>query len=100
MREYKQVSYSLQAAFECGVTVHPQIQMKNLVFNVLASVPQSIYDSWWFTVEDYIEDMPDYIHKIEYNYDYWHNGCWKECKYFKENASCCYGGRDCLKNEN
>ena len=98
MSKYKQVSYSIIEAIYSGIHEYPSEQMKKLGFKVIAAVPQTIYESIWFTVEDYIDDMPSYISKFKYNYEYWHNGCWKECDYFKQNASCCHGGEHCLKS--
>ncbi len=70
--EYKQLCYNLHEAFDCGVSGHPQIKMKELGYKVIASVPQSIYESWWFTVEDFIEPLPPYLTKMKYDFDYWH----------------------------
>ena len=97
MKEYKQLSYCMWTAdVDCGVHEHPQIQMKKLGYKVIGSVPQSVFDSWWFTVEDFIEPLPPYLSKMKYNYDYWHGGCWKDCEYFK-NKDSCFGGNRCKK---
>lgn len=99
MAEYKQLRYCMwTAGVKCEIRVHPQLQMKNLGYKVLGAVPQSIDDSWWFTVEDFIEPLPPYLSKMNYNYDYWHGNCWRNCEYFKQNDTCCYGGFSCKKN--
>ena len=99
MAEYKQLHYDIWTAdLKCGVNEHPQKQMKNLGYKVIGSVPQSIADCWWFTVEEFIEPLPPYLKKMSYNFDYWHGGCWKTCEHFKKNGSCCYGGSSCKKN--
>ena len=101
MNEYKQLRYSLQEAYEYGAKEHPQKQMKLLGYEVLDAVPQSAYGSWWFTVKEIIEPLPPYLNLITYNYEYWHNDCWKNCEYFEESHGsgqlCCYGGSDCIK---
>ena len=99
MAEYKQLHYDIWTAdLKCGIHEHPQKQMKNLGYNVIGSVPQSIADCWWFTVEEFIKPLPPYLSKMSYNFDYWHGGCWKECEHFKNDSSCCYGGSSCKKN--
>lgn len=70
--KYKQLDYDLIEAYECGINEHPQRQMTKLGYRVIAAVAQSLYDSWWFTVEDFIEPLPPYLTKIEYDFDYWH----------------------------
>ena len=72
MSEYKQLIYGLRTAYECGINEHPQRQMSKLGYKVIGAVAQSLNDSWWFTVEDFIEPLPPYLKKIEYDYDYWH----------------------------
>ena len=68
----KQVIYKMNQANDCGITEHPQKQMRLLGYKVIAAVAQSLGDCWWFTVEDYIEPFPPYIAKMEYDFDYWH----------------------------
>lgn len=98
--EYKQVCYHYETAIrECNECGNALDVMQRLGFKIIASVPQSMTDCIWFTVEDYIDDMPYYINKMQYNFDYWHNKCWKECEYFQKDSSCCYGGEYCLKDE-
>lgn len=70
--EYKQLRYDLRGASEAGVKGHPQKVMKELGYKVIDCVPQSVSDSWWFTVEEFIEPLPCYLTKMEYNFDYWH----------------------------
>lgn len=97
----KQLFYSIRDAHENGIHEHPQTQMKKLGYQVIGSVPQSLYDGWWFTVKEFIEPLPEYLCKMNYNFDYWHNDCWKKCEYFDAaNGSgplCCYGGSACIK---
>lgn len=98
MTKHKQLLYDvIGACVLCNVHEHPQTQMKNLGYKVIGSVPQSFSDSWWFTVEEFIEPLEPYLEKVNYNYDYWHGECFKDCEYFKENASCCWGGFACKK---
>lgn len=95
------------ADLEYGVKEHPQIQMKNLGFKLINSVPQSIADCWWFTVEDYDFKTPPYLSEIIYNLNYWMNDCWKNCEYFNhpiktfedKEKYCCYGGSCCKKEK-
>lgn len=68
----KQLCYRLREADDCGVTEHPLTQMRELGYKIIASVPQSIYDSWWFTVEEFIEPLPPYLTKMSYDFEYWH----------------------------
>lgn len=72
MAEYKQLRYCLLTASEEGISKHPQLVMKELGYKVIASVPQSIADQWWFTVEYYIEPLPKFLSEMTYNFDYWH----------------------------
>ena len=70
--EYKQLSYDMITAIEHKINEHPQKQMEKLGYKVIGAVAQSLYDCWWFTVEDFIEPLPPYLKKIKYDYDYWH----------------------------
>lgn len=72
MGRYKQLTYDLIKADKCGIHEHSQRQMSKLGYKVIGAVAQSLCDSWWFTVEDFIEPLPPYLKKIEYDYDYWH----------------------------
>jgi len=71
-KEYKQLCYSMYKAHDCGIDEHPQVQMKKLGYKVISAVAQSLTDSWWFTVEDFIEPLPPYLKKFQYDYFYWH----------------------------
>ena len=64
--EHCQLRYDLIGADECGVRIHPQEQMKYLGYKLIDSIPQSIADCWWFTVDRFIEPLPEYLHKIKY----------------------------------
>lgn len=104
----KQLCYDMWSAMVShNVTEHPQIQMKNLGFQVIHSVPQSIADCWWFTVEDFDFSMPPYLREMEYNLNYWMHECHKDCEYFNKEYKtqedkqkyCCYGGTACKKEK-
>ena len=97
MKKYNQLKYDAKTAIECGVPFHPQQTMWAMGYKLLGSVPQSLYDCWWFTVEDFIEPLPPFLTKMEYNFDYWHNYCNKDCEYFAADPCCCHGGKNCLK---
>ena len=73
MSKYKQLRYCMITAYECGINEHPQKHMKDLGYKIIGSVPQSIADCWWFTVEEFIEPLPPYLSVIEYNFDKWHS---------------------------
>ena len=99
MKKYKQLRYCLTtASLDCGIDTHPQLQMKKLGYNVIDCLPKTSSDCWWFTVEDFIEPLPPYLSKMNYNYDYWHGACYRDCEYFKNNSSCCFGGNVCKKD--
>lgn len=76
---------------------HPQTQMNKLGYNVIGSVPQSIGDQWWFTVEEIIYPLPKYLSEMQYNFEYWHNNCHKTCEHFKKNPCCCSGSKELCK---
>lgn len=98
MIEYKQLRYDLlTASFECKEYRHPQRVMQELGYKIIGAVPQSIADQWWFTVEDYIEPLPPYLSKMTYNFDWWHNHCYRECECYKKDENCCMGGYRCVK---
>ena len=103
---YIQLRYDLELAIRVyHIREHPIDHMKSLGYNVIAGVPQSIGECWWFTVEREIMldiERPDYLIPMKYNYDYWHGGCHKNCDFFKEDPCCCSGGFNCKKvnNEN
>ena len=102
----KQLKYDMWSAdVQYKVQGHPQEVMKNLGFKLINSVPQSIADCWWFTVEDFDFELPPYLSEIKYNLNYWMYGCYKNCEYFNmkynsledEEKYCCYGGLKCKK---
>lgn len=64
----KQLRYNLPDA----PTAHPVKQMNNLGYTIIACVPQPIADQWWFTVEEFIEPLPPYLEKMEYDFEHWH----------------------------
>lgn len=69
MKKYNQLRYWLQSAVG---RLHPIKQMEALGYKIIASVPQSIADQWWFTVEEIIEPLPPYLERMEYNFEKWH----------------------------
>ena len=104
----KQLCYDVWSSqVTYGVKEHPQKHMKDLGFTLIHSVPQSVADCWWFTVEDFDFDLPPYLSPMTYNLDYWMNGCHRTCEYFKKSFDTatqthypeysCYGGTKCLK---
>ena len=58
----KNYMYDMIEAYLNGVIEHPQIHMKNLGFKIIKSEPQSLYDCWFFRVENEIKDCPSYIY--------------------------------------
>lgn len=97
--EYIQLHYDVIDAFNEGITDLPIKQMLKLGYHLIGSVPQSLGDCWWFTVEEKIEPSPSYLREIHYNFDYWHNRCYASCDYFKKDPCCCNGGFTCSKGE-
>lgn len=72
----RQVRYLCMTAHYAGIKNHPEIQMKKLGFKLIAAVPQTICDEWWFTVEDSNIELPEYIIEAGYDFGYWHgSGC-------------------------
>ena len=61
-----QLRYDLISADNCGIRLHPQEQMKHLGYKLIDSIPQSISDCWWFTVDKLIEPLPEYLQKMKY----------------------------------
>ena len=73
MNKYKQLRYDcIDAYIKCGIYEHPERQMKKLGYKVIASVPQSIADQWWFTVEEIIYPLPMYLTEMSYDFEKWH----------------------------
>jgi len=66
-----QLHYCLRTANDEGIYEHPQKVMKQLGYNLIQSVPQSIGDCWWFTVEELIEPLPLYLSIMQYDFEYW-----------------------------
>lgn len=64
--EHCQLRYDIIGADYCGVKLHPCEQMLSLGYKLIDSIPQSIADCWWFTVDKFIEPLPSYLHKIKY----------------------------------
>ena len=70
--KYVQLSYCYRTAGEMGVRGHANQQMIKLGYNVIAGVPQSMGDCYWYTVEKLIEPLPEYLRVIEYDFEHWH----------------------------
>lgn len=68
----RQVRYNCMTADYAGIKVHPETQMRKLGFKLIAAVPQSLCDEWWFTVEDNSIELPEYIREADYDFGYWH----------------------------
>ena len=64
--KYCQLYYDVIGADECGVKLHPQEQMKKLGYELIDSIPHMIADCWWFTVDRFIEPLPEYLSKMKY----------------------------------
>ena len=64
--EHCQLRYDVIQGYECGISEHPQEQMRLLGYKLLDSVPQIIADCWLFTVDRFIEPLPPYLSKIKY----------------------------------
>lgn len=65
MGKFKQVALNVYQATYSGEHRYPKDIMNSLGFKVLLSVPNIALDSVEFVVEDYVDEMPDYIHKLE-----------------------------------
>lgn len=99
--QYTQLYYDIELAYcACNIDEHPIDQMEKLGYKIIAGVPQSLGPCWWFTVEQDVlldEEKPIYLKPFKYNYDYWHNKCYKTCEFFKKEPGCCGGGFSCKK---
>lgn len=98
----KFLRFDLQTAYEdpeCDEM--PQDYMETH-YKVIHSVPQPVYDCWWFCIEDYDETkkLPSFLKPMDpYNLSYWRDKCFQSCEWFKEDHSCCYGGARCKKDK-
>lgn len=101
--------YDLWTANDCGIKEHPQAYMLNN-FKVIHSVPQSIAGGWWFCVEDFDFELPEFLTEMKpYNLNYWKDKCYNNCDFFKrsfdcttqkrDDRYCCCGGYNCLKEK-
>lgn len=61
MKNYR---YDIDGAIMAGVKEHPQLQMKNLGYEVIKSEPVTIGECWFFRVVNEIEDTPDYLYEM------------------------------------
>ena len=68
----KQVRYLCIDAHLNGITNHPVKQMNELGYNIIAVVPQTIADQWWFSVDELIEPLPPYLEVMEYDFEKYH----------------------------
>lgn len=69
--EKVQLKYCMITANKSGETRHPQIVMRNLGYELIQSVPQTMGDCWWFTVDKLIKPLPVFLEEIQYDFDYW-----------------------------
>lgn len=60
----KHYHYYVLTADDCGVKVHPQVQMKNLGCEVIDCEPFSIGDCWVFRVKNELHDIPEYLTEL------------------------------------
>ena len=100
---YTQLYYDIELAYRvCEIDEHPIDQMEKMGYKIIAGVPDSSVPCWWFTVEQDVlsdKEKPIYLKPFKYNYNYWHNKCYKTCDFFKKDRECCDGGFSCKKNE-
>lgn len=69
VQEYNQLKYWMRLA---ETRLHPVAQMEKLGYKIIAGVPQSIGEQWWFTVEEIIEPLPPYLERMEYDFEKYH----------------------------
>lgn len=73
----RQVWYDLiDASLNYGIDIHPQLDMRRLGIDIIASVPESIADGWNF-LTDYQGELPGYITEVDLKSrkDYWELMC-------------------------
>ena len=64
----KHLNYDMIGAYDSGVKIHPQQDMKNLGITYQHATPQSIADSWWFwCCENIPDNLPSYITEGNWN---------------------------------
>ena len=61
MKNYR---YDMIGAYMAGIKDHPQVQMKNLGYEVIKSESISIADCWWFRVNNKIKRKPSYLYDM------------------------------------
>ena len=68
----KHLRYCLMdASFEAKENRHPEIVMKELGIKYQLSVPQSIYDQWWFfCCENIPKDIPSFLTSMKEDNDF------------------------------
>lgn len=62
--------YDLIQAYEEGVRLHPQDQMKKLGYKIIKSEPVPIGDCWWFRVKNRFGIKPKYLSKMGKNFKF------------------------------
>ena len=66
----KNYIYDIIGSHMNGIKEHPQIQMKNLGYEVIKSEPVSIADCWWFRVNNEIEKKPEYLYEMSEDFKF------------------------------
>lgn len=70
--DWRQIRFDLIGYSANGGKYNPVKQMRELGFEIVACVPQTIADQWWFTVENLIDPLPPYLAEMEYDFERWH----------------------------
>lgn len=104
MKQQKFLRFDLQAAYQDPTCEEMPPDYMETHYNVVWGVPQPVYDCWWFCVEveseDELKNLPSFLTPMKpFNLSYWRDKCFKDCEWFEENHSCCYGGDRCLKDK-
>lgn len=69
MKNYRYCLYT--ATIIEGVKEHPQEQMEKLGYKVIKAEPVPIADSWFFRVENEIENTPNYLFELGDDFAFW-----------------------------
>lgn len=62
---YHYVYWMLTADLDCGISKHPQDQMRELGFDVVKCEPVTIADCWWFRTTNKIAHLPPYLKRLK-----------------------------------
>ena len=61
----KNLRFCMRGASDTGNNLHAQLAMKDLGITYQHSVPQSMYDQWWFfNCENIPDTMPEYLSEL------------------------------------